>query len=116
MASDDHFKGMQALFGKSIANAGLANLLEMISYRAQSCRRRFQRVNASLTTQTCSNCWGRESPKGLPVREWDCSSLCVGAVHDRDVNVAACDLILWPTYAFRRENRMDLIDCNHCLS
>jgi putative transposase len=94
-ASDDNFKGMQALFGKSIANAGLANLLEMISYKAQSCGRTFQRVNASFTTQTCSNCWGREGPKGLSglsVREWDCSSC--GAVHDRDINAARVILFL----------------------
>jgi IS605 OrfB family transposase len=99
VASDDSFKGMQALFGKSIANAGLSNLLNMIAYKSQSCGRTFQRVNASFTTQTCSNCWGREGPKGLSglsVREWDCSSC--GAVHDRDINVAACDFILGPGY------------------
>lgn len=92
-ASDDSFKGMQKTFGKSVGEAALGNLLEMISYKALSSGRKFVRVNSKNTTRTCSVCLALTGPtglSGLAVRKWTCSC---GARHDRDVNAAQVVLL-----------------------
>ena len=88
-ASDDSFKGMQALFGKSLAEASLGNRLKMITYKALSSHRLFISVNSAYTTQICNNCGSKTGPTGvadLKVRSWTCAAC--GTQLDRDVNAA----------------------------
>lgn len=87
--SDDSLKGMAKTFGKSVAEAGLGRLLNMVAYKALSSGRRFVRVNSKNTTRACSACQSLTGPTGLSmlaVREWSCNSC--GASHDRDINAA----------------------------
>ena len=92
--SKDNIKGMQILFGKSIAQAGLGQLASFIAAKSQSCGRQFKEVSAQYTTQTCHSCWTRSGPSGLKgcgVRNWECGCK---AQHDRDINAARVILIL----------------------
>jgi transposase len=73
--SKDNFKGMQALFGKSIAQAGLGKRVSFIAAQSQSCGRQFKEVSVQFTTQTCHSCWSRtglSGLKGCEVRTWEC--------------------------------------------
>jgi transposase len=93
-APDDSFKNMQKLFGKSIGEAALGNLFNLISYKAQSCGRKFVWVSSHNTTRTCGTCWAVTGPtglSGLEVRQWTCPSC--GASHDRDINAAQVVLL-----------------------
>ena len=86
--SDDNFKGMSKIFGKSISEASLGNLIGMITYKGRTGGRNVKPIRSNFTTMTCSNCWTRNGPTGLDglaVRSWECAC---GARHDRDVNSA----------------------------
>jgi len=87
--SNDSFKGMAKLFGKSVSEASLGQLIAMTKYKSSNCGREIIAVKSSYTTMTCSSCWARTGPKGLAgltVRFWECSAC--GADHDRDINAA----------------------------
>ena len=87
--SDDNFKGMARKFGKSVTEAGLGQLIGMISYKGRTGGRQVVPINSAFTTQTCSACGAHTGPHGLgglAVRSWECSAC--GAVHDRDINSA----------------------------
>ena len=87
--SDDNFKGMARKFGKSISEAGLNQLIGMLTYKGHIGGRKIIPVNSFQTTMTCSNCGALTGPKGLSglaVRNWECSAC--GTQHDRDRNSA----------------------------
>jgi putative transposase len=72
---------------KSVYDAGWAQLLRLISEKAQQYGRTFHRIGRfTPTSQTCSTCGAKDGPKPLSVRTWQCQ-MC-GTVHDRDVNAA----------------------------
>jgi len=86
--SDDNFKGMAKRFGKSIAEAGLGDLIRKIAYKSKTCGRNLTAVKSKNTTRTCSSCGFLTGPTGLAglsVRLWVCGC---GATHDRDRNAA----------------------------
>lgn len=85
--SDDNFKAMAKHFGKSVAEAGLGDLINKTTYKSKTCGRKFIAVNSKYTTMTCSICGALTGPaglSGLAVRHWRCSAC--GAYHDRDLN------------------------------
>jgi len=87
--SDDNFKGLACVFGKSILEAGLGQLIRMITYKGSFCGRDVVPINSKFTTMTCSACGALTGPTGwggLAVRHWECSAC--GADHDRDINSA----------------------------
>ena len=87
--SNDDFKGMTGVFGKSVSEAGLGKLLEYITYKGSICGRTIIPVDSKKTTMTCSVCGALTGPTGLgglKVRHWVCSAC--GADHDRDINSA----------------------------
>jgi len=87
--SDDNFKSMARLFGKSISEASLGNLIGMLTCKCRTGGRELVPVNSFHTTMTCSVCGALTGPSGLgglAVRRWRCS-VC-GTDHDRDVNSA----------------------------
>ena len=87
--SDDNFKAMAKLFGKSITEAALADLLRKLNYKCRTGGRKLEPVCSRNTTMTCGCCWALTGPTGLhglAVRHWVCSAC--GAVHDRDINSA----------------------------
>jgi putative transposase len=72
---------------KSIYDAGWAQLLRLISEKAEQYGRTFHRIGRFIpTTQICSNCGANDGHKPLSVRTWQCEAC--GTVHDRDVNAA----------------------------
>ena len=76
-------------FGKSVANASLGQLFNVIEYKGKTCGRTIIAVNSKYTTMTCSNCDSVEGPSGLSgleVRFWVCPKC--GTHHDRDINSA----------------------------
>lgn len=90
--SDDNFKGLARKHGKSVSEAGLGQLIGMITYKGRIAGRDVILVNSKFTTMTCSACGARNGPtgwSGLAVRQWDCAC---GAQHDRDIN-AACNVL-----------------------
>jgi transposase len=87
--SNDNFKGMTKKFGKSVLEAGLGQLIGMLTYKSRLGGRKLIPVNSVRTTMTCGNCWSLTGPtgfSGLKVRSWECSAC--GAVLDRDLNSA----------------------------
>jgi IS605 OrfB family transposase len=87
--SDDNFSNMTKLFGKSVAEAALSNLIGMLNYKGRLGGRDVIPVNSKHTTMTCLTCWSLTGPtglNGLAVRHWQCSDC--GSVHDRDINSA----------------------------
>lgn len=64
--SDDSFKGMSKKFGKSVSEAGLGQLIGMITYKGRTAGRDVVPVNSRFTTMTCSACGARTGPHG-----WD---------------------------------------------
>ena len=86
--SDDNFKGMARRFGKSVSEACVGNLIQMITYKGSACGRKVIPISSPYTTMTCSSCGALSGPTGLgglAVRSWGCAC---GAQHDRDVNSA----------------------------
>ena len=87
--SDDNFKGMVKLFGKSVNEACLGSLIRMLTYKCRIGGRNLIPTSSYRTTMTCSNCEALTGPtglSGLKVRSWGCSAC--GADHDRDINSA----------------------------
>ena len=87
--SNDNFKGLAKTHGKSVSEASLSNLIDMITYNGRLGGRDVIPVNSKFTTMTCSACGAKTGPhgwNGLAVRNWECSAC--GAVHDRDINSA----------------------------
>ncbi|MET7723759.1 RNA-guided endonuclease InsQ/TnpB family protein [Streptomyces mirabilis] len=73
--------------GKSVHDAGWAQFLAMLEYKAQRYARVFVKVGRfEPTSQVCSVCGVRDGPKPLHVRTWTCTHC--GTVHDRDHNAA----------------------------
>ncbi|WP_201533547.1 RNA-guided endonuclease InsQ/TnpB family protein [Psychrobacter ciconiae] len=75
---------------KSTYDAGWFELKRQLDYKCKHAGCRFEIVNESYTTQTCSSCRqiSDSSPKGrtgLRIREWTCEC---GVTHDRDINAA----------------------------
>ena len=86
--SDDNFKGMAKKFGKSVSEACISNLVQMLTYKGSTCGRKIIPISSPFTTMTCSDCGALSGPTGLgglAVRSWGCAC---GAQHDRDVNSA----------------------------
>ena len=87
--SADNFKAMAKRFGKSVIEAGLSQLTQMLTYKCRIGGRKLHPVDSHYTTMTCSTCGSVTGPKGLSglaVRFWECS-VC-GTQHDRDINAA----------------------------
>ncbi len=73
--------------GKSVHDAGWAAFVNMLEYKARLYGREFHRIGRfEPTSQTCSACGTRDSPKPLSVRAWQCRGC--GAWLDRDINAA----------------------------
>ncbi|MBO7936464.1 transposase [Streptomyces sp. S9] len=74
-------------FAKSVHDAGWAQFVDLLEYKAARYGRTFTRVDRWLpSSQTCSVCFVIDGPKPLDVREWTCGAC--GTIHDRDVNAA----------------------------
>nr|WP_299037564.1 transposase [uncultured Psychrobacter sp.] len=76
---------------KSVYDAGWFEIKRQLEYKCKHADCRFEMVNESYTTQTCSCCLkiSGSSPKGradLGIRGWTCAEC--GTVHDRDINAA----------------------------
>ncbi len=72
---------------KSVHDAGWAQLLRLVEEKAVRYGRTFHRIGRfEPTSQVCSACGVKDSPKPLGVRTWSCAAC--RAVHDRDVNAA----------------------------
>ncbi|MFF4259141.1 RNA-guided endonuclease InsQ/TnpB family protein [Streptomyces sp. NPDC001663] len=72
---------------KSVHDAGWAQFISMLAYKAQRYGRTLVRTGRfTPTSQTCSTCGAMDGPKALSVREWTCSAC--RTVHDRDHNAA----------------------------
>jgi putative transposase len=72
---------------KSVHDAGWSSFTGMLEYKAALYGREFRKIGRfEPTSQVCSACGGRDGPKPLSVREWQCRAC--GTVHDRDVNAA----------------------------
>lgn len=87
--SDDNFKGIARKFGKSVAEAGLNQLIKMLTYKCRTGGRQLIPVASFRSTMTCGNCGALTGPtgfRGLAVRHWECSAC--GASLDRDRNSA----------------------------
>jgi transposase len=87
--SNDNFKGLARMHGKSVSESSLGQLIGMITYKGRLGGRDVIPINSKYTTMTCSTCGPRTGPHGwhgLAVRTWECSAC--GAVHDRDINSA----------------------------
>ena len=72
---------------RSVHDAGWGQLLRLIEQKAARHGRYFARIGRfEPTSQVCSGCGVKDSPKPLRVRKWTCAAC--GATHDRDVNAA----------------------------
>ncbi|MFC0041310.1 RNA-guided endonuclease TnpB family protein [Actinomadura rayongensis] len=72
---------------KSVHDAGWAQFVAMLEYKAKRYGRTFGRIGRfEPTSQVCSVCGAKDGPKPLNVRDWTCPAC--GTVHDRDVNAA----------------------------
>ncbi|MEV5085457.1 RNA-guided endonuclease TnpB family protein [Streptomyces sp. NPDC056159] len=72
---------------KSVHDAGWAQFVTMLEYKAQRYGRTFAKVDRWLpSSQTCHVCGVIDGPKPLIVREWTCGGC--QTIHDRDVNAA----------------------------
>lgn len=86
--SKDNFRGLAKAYGKSVSEAGLGQLIRMLTYKAVPAVRLVVPVGSRFTTMTCSACGGLNGPRGLrglAVRQWECAC---GVIHDRDLNAA----------------------------
>ena len=84
------FTSKKTKLAKSTYDAGWFELKRQLEYKCENAGCRFEIVNESYTTQTCSCCGDMSSsPKGragLGIREWTCAGC--GTWHDRDINAA----------------------------
>ncbi|KAB1986116.1 RNA-guided endonuclease InsQ/TnpB family protein [Streptomyces triticiradicis] len=72
---------------KSVHDAGWAQFVNMLAYKAARYGRTLVRIGRfEPTSQTCSTCGVKDGPKPLNVREWTCTAC--GTLHDRDHNAA----------------------------
>lgn len=72
---------------KSVHDAGWAQFVSMLEYKAARYGRAFRRVDRWLpSSQTCHVCFVIDGPKPLNVRAWTCQGC--QTIHDRDVNAA----------------------------
>jgi putative transposase len=72
---------------KSVNDAGWAEFVAMLEYKARLYGRGFHRIGRfEPTSQVCSACGVKDGPKPLHVRTWRCPGC--GAWLDRDVNAA----------------------------
>ena len=72
---------------KSVHDAGWSGFVRMLEYKARRYGREFHRIGRFIpTSQTCSACGGRDGPKPLHVRTWQCQGC--GTWLDRDINAA----------------------------
>ena len=72
---------------KSVHDAGWAEFVNMLEYKAKLYGREFRKIGRfEPTSQLCSACGMKDGPKPLRVRAWQCKEC--GTVHDRDVNAA----------------------------
>jgi IS605 OrfB family transposase len=76
---------------KSVLDAGWSSFRSQLAYKAVKHGARFEEVNESFSTQTCSDCGALPDSRprgiaGLGIRQWTCSEC--GGLHDRDVNAA----------------------------
>ncbi|MFL6053774.1 MAG: RNA-guided endonuclease InsQ/TnpB family protein [Actinoallomurus sp.] len=72
---------------KSVHDAGWAQFLAMLEYKAARYGRTVVRIGRfEPTSQVCSACGIKDGPKPLHVREWTCGAC--GTVLDRDINAA----------------------------
>ncbi len=84
------FTSKKTNLAKSTYDAGWFELKRQLDYKCKHAGCRFEIVNESYTTQTCSSCRqiNDSSPKGragLRIREWTCEC---GVTHNRDINAA----------------------------
>lgn len=85
----DNLRCQAKIFGKSVTDAGIAQLRNFILYKGDNHGRVVKLVDSKNTTMTCSNCGNLTGPTGLDklaVRVWECCSC--GSTHDRDINAA----------------------------
>lgn len=85
--TNDNLKNQSRKFGKSVGDAGIAQIRNFIIYKGSICGRKVSLVCSKNTTRRCNICWALTGPKGLNqlgVRLWECT-VC-GTKHDRDVN------------------------------
>jgi putative transposase len=72
---------------KSVHDAGWATLVRLLEEKAERHGRAVVKVSRWFpSSQICSACGVRDSPKPLGVRQWTCGGC--GTAHDRDVNAA----------------------------
>lgn len=72
---------------KAVHDAGWAQFVGMLEYKAAKRGRTFAKVDRSFpSSQVCSACGFRDGPKPLHVRAWTCRNCGTG--HDRDHNTA----------------------------
>lgn len=72
---------------KSVHDAGWAQFVSMLEYKAARYGRTFARVDRFFpSSQLCSACGFKDGPKPLSVRAWTCANC--ETTHDRDVNAA----------------------------
>ncbi|WP_326798711.1 transposase [Streptomyces sp. NBC_01808] len=72
---------------KSVHDAGWAQFVAMLEYKAARYGRTFARVDRWLpSSQTCSVCFTVDGPKPINVRVWTCDGC--QTTHDRDINAA----------------------------
>ncbi|MGA5508979.1 RNA-guided endonuclease InsQ/TnpB family protein [Streptomyces umbrinus] len=72
---------------KSVHDAGWAQFVAMLEYKAEKFGRTFHRIDRfEPTSQVCSACSVKDGPKPLRLRVWTCE-VC-GVVLDRDINAA----------------------------
>uniref|UniRef100_A0AAU2V311 Transposase n=1 Tax=Streptomyces sp. NBC_00003 TaxID=2903608 RepID=A0AAU2V311_9ACTN len=70
---------------KSVHDAGWAQFVQMLEYKAIRRGRSFAKVDRHFpSSQICSACGYRDGPKPLHVRQWTCPNC--GTRHDRDWN------------------------------
>ncbi|HSW31571.1 MAG TPA: transposase [Longimicrobiales bacterium] len=74
----------RGMLAKSVHDAGWAQFLSFLTYKAESAGTRLEQVSAHGTSQTCSEC-GATAKKGLGERLHRCPC---GLVQDRDVAAA----------------------------
>jgi transposase len=95
--SNDNFKALKGLFGKSYSDVSLGMFRTMLEAKLLSRADKLGelvKVSNRHSTQDCSACGSRSGPKGnsaLGVRNWVCGDC--GSSHHRDVNAAQNTII-----------------------